>query len=225
MNETDILIEYSRRYQFAKYCQYFAAPIFLLSIAILGTSKGAFGTPGEKIFVLAGGALLIASLALAVLSVDRYRCPYCNKSLGVTRNIKFCPYCGVNVQPVDEIGLADSSNASVERSGFFRRIATNFLPARGISRPAASRPLTEGNYRPLASDFPEETYPKNIRMFTTSDEVELTKRYIRLITKDESAQTENPPLAVEGARPEFGRRQETKAPEDAPGWRNKKKTK
>jgi hypothetical protein len=36
-------------------------------------------------------------------------------------------------------------------------------------------------------DFPEETYPKDIRMFTTLDETELTKRFIRLIRKDEKA--------------------------------------
>jgi len=43
-----------------------------------------------------------------------------------------------------------------------------------------------------AEEFSEETYPKDIRLFTKPDETELTKRFIHLIQKDEDAQSGDP---------------------------------
>ena len=225
MNETDVIDEYSRRHQFAKISQFLAVILLLVSLSCLWLSGGAFGTFGEKIFLIAGGLLLVASIALAVLSVDRYRCPYCFKSLGVVRSIKYCPYCGINLQSAGESDLDYSSKAPGERRGFFGGIAAKFIPAGGISRRAASGILPQGNFRPTASDFPEETYPKNIRLFTTSDEMELTKRYIRLISKDETPQKEETPAGVSESLPGIGREQGGKASEEAPHWRSKDKKK
>ncbi len=225
MNETDVIDEYSRRHQFAIISQFLAVILFLVSLSCFWLSGGAFGTFGEKIFLIVGGLLLIASIALAVMSVGRYRCPYCFKSLGVVRSIKYCPYCGINLQSAGESDLDYSSKAPGERRGFFGGIGAKIIPTEGISRRAASGILPPGNFRPTASDFPEETYPKNIRLFTTSDEMELTKRYIRLISKDETPQKAETPAGVSEAHPGIVREVGSKATEEAPHWRSKEKKK
>jgi hypothetical protein len=224
MNETDVILEYARRYQFSKYCQYIAVPFFAVSLSGLWISRGAFFSPGEKAFFLAAALLLIASLALAVLSIYRYRCPNCNKILGVARKIKFCPDCGVNLQPAPS-GVGNSSRTPGERRGILGRVGMNFIPSGGISRTAASGISSQGNVRPAASDFPEETYPKNIRMFTTSDERELTRRYFHLIAKDDAVQMEEIPAGVPDDSSEIGWRLGNIAPENAPRWRSKEKKK
>jgi hypothetical protein len=225
MNETDVIIEYARRFEFARIYQYIAAPLLLVSVSGLWISRGAFTSTGEKLFLIISGLLFIASMALALMSIDKYRCPYCSKNLGVVRKIKFCPYCGVNLQPMTGSDLAYSSKAPDGRRGLFGGIGANFVSAGGISRSAASRSFPQGTYRPLASDFPEETYPKDIRLFTTSDEMELTKRYIRLITKDENAPAEGTPAAVSDAASAVGRGAGSDTSEVAPRWRNKEKRK
>ena len=225
MNQIDLMDDYSRRYQFAKICQWLAVPLLLVSLSCLWVSGGRFSTFGERIFLIAGGVLLIAFLALAVLSLDRYRCPNCFKSLGVVRAIQYCPYCGVNLQPKDASGAQYSIEAPDERRGLFGGISAKNLPTVGISRPAASGMVPQGNFRPAASDFTEETYPKNIRMFTTSDEMELTKRYIRLISKDETPSADETPAGIPDGGAEVDRARADKASEDAPGWRNKEKRK
>ena len=187
MNSTDVLDDYSRRYQFARITQFLAVFLLLVSLACLWLSGGAFNTKGEKIFLIAGILLLIAFLALAVLSVNRYRCPNCSRSLGIVRKIQYCPNCGTNLQSASELGMEYSLNTPGERRGSLGTIGSKLPPSREISRGAESGIFSRGNFRPLASDFPEETYPKNIRLFTTSDEMELTKRYIRLISKDENS--------------------------------------
>jgi hypothetical protein len=62
-------------------------------------------------------------------------------------------------------------------------------------------------------------------MFTTSDEMELTKRYIRLITKDENPPADGNPAAVaensSGIDPAAG----SDGSGSAPRWRNKEKKK
>jgi hypothetical protein len=225
MNETDVIIEYSRRYEFAKICLTIATPILLISASGLVISRGAFATTGEKLFLVIDGVIFIASLALALLSFYRYRCPYCAKNLGVVRKIKFCPDCGVSLQAGSESAVAFSSTRTEGRRGLSGGIGTNSIPAGGISRFAGSRNLSQGTFRPLASDFPEETYPKDIRMFTTSDEMELTKRYIRLITKDENPPADGNPAAVaensSGIDPAAG----SDGSGSAPRWRNKEKKK
>jgi hypothetical protein len=196
MNETEIMEEYSARYKYAKYCQYLAIPMLLISITFLWISGGAFGTAGEKLFLITGGILLISSISLALFSVDKYRCPNCFHSLGVVRKIKFCPYCGVKLQSMEESDWMYSSHEPGERRGIFDWIGNIRFSGRGISRTAIPSVLQQGGIRPRASDFPEETYPKNIRLFTTSDEMELTKRYIRLISKDDSVPLEGTPAVV-----------------------------
>jgi hypothetical protein len=222
MNQTDVIDEYSRRYQFAQICQLLAIPLLLVSISCFWLSGGAFATLGEKILVILGGAFLIAFLAAVIVSVDRYRCPDCFRSLGIVRTIRYCPYCGVNLQSAGDSDLA--YQAPGERRGFFGGISEKVFPSAAISPSASARPLPQGNFRPLATDFPDETYPKNIRMFTTSDEMELTKRYIRLISKDETPIPEGAPDAFSESLPVNGRAPQSKPSEDAPRWRNKKKT-
>jgi len=225
MNQPDVMDDYSRRYQFAKICQYLAVPLLLASLSCLWLSGGAFHTFGEKILLIAGGGLLIAFLALVVLSVDRYRCPNCFKSLGVVRTIKYCPYCGIKLQTADESDQGYSLKAPDEGRGFFGGIGANILPSGGFSRRAATGILPQGNIRPTASDFPEETYPKNIRMFTTSDEMELTKRYIRLIAKDETPPADGSAAAVFDGSSGSERNADPDGTESSPRWRNKEKRK
>lgn len=223
MNETNVIDEYYRRHQFARMSQWLALAALLLSVCCLWLTGGAFATVGDKIFWIAGGLLFVAFLALAVLSVDRYRCPYCHKSLGVVRTIAYCPYCGIQLQSGAELQPPLSPKPPAERRALPGGIGAGGATSVGISRRAASGVVPQGTYRPLASDFPEETYPKNIRMFTTSDETELTRRYFRLIAKDENAETEEKPAPVSGIQPEIGWRLGKNSSEDSPRWRNKDK--
>jgi len=220
MDETDVIIEYSRRFQFARFCQYLAAPMLLVSLSCLWISRGAFATSGEKLFLIISGLLFITSLALALLSIIRYRCPYCSKNLGVARKIAFCPYCGVNLQPADYSNGSPPSRETIEKRGVFQWIESKIFSSRGASG-ADSQKMAQGTFHPEASYFPEETYPKNIRLFTTSDEIELTKRYFRLIAKDENPQAEGIPVKISEDPPLMGRREMSGTPGDLPRWRNK----
>jgi hypothetical protein len=225
MNETNVIDEYSRRSQFARISQWLALAALLISLSCFWLTGGAFGTLVDKIFWILGGLLLVAFLALGVLSVDRYRCPYCSKSLGVVRAIAYCPYCGIQLQSGGELQPPLPPKTRTERRELPGGIGAGWTPSVGISRRAASGVVRQGSYRPLASDFPEETYPKNIRMFTTSDETELTRRYFRLIAKDENADAEEMPAPAPGINPEIGWRLGKKSSEDSPRWRNKEKRK
>jgi hypothetical protein len=220
MDETDLIIEYSRRFQFARFCQYLAAPMLLVSLSCLWISRGAFATSGEKLFLILSGLLFIASLALALLSVYRYRCPSCSKNLGVARKIAFCPYCGVNLQPSDSFNWSPPSREPVENRGIFRWIESKVFSRRGSSKVESQR-TAQGAFHPEASYFPEETYPKNIRLFTTSDEIELTRRYFRLIAKDENPQPEGVPENIWEDSPLTGRHEMPGTPGDLPRWRNR----
>jgi hypothetical protein len=225
MNETDVIIEYSRRYELARICQYLAVPLLLISSAGLWFSRGALGGTGGKIFFIVSGVVFIASVGLGLLSIDRYRCPYCAKNLGVARKIKFCPYCGVTLQSVNGTEIAFSSARTEGRRGLIGGAGADFIPAGGGSRAAASRSLSQATFRPLATDFPDETYPKDIRLFTTSDEMELTKRYIRLIAKDETPPPDEPPAPVAVHPIGSAKAARSDASESAPRWRNKEKRK
>jgi hypothetical protein len=225
MNESDVVIEYSRRYEVAKILQNVALPLVLISGIGVAISRGAFSTTSEKLFLIVSGSIFIVSLGLVALSFYRYRCPYCNKNLGVVRKISFCPYCGVTLQSGDGLEADFSSAKNDNRRGLSGEPGANFTPSRSLSRTAASRNLSQGTFRPLASDFPDETYPKDIRMFTTRDEMELTKRYIRLIAKDENPPADGTPAAVADAPSGAEHRADPDNPESSPRWRSKEKRK
>ncbi len=225
MNESDVVIEYSRRYEVAKVFQNVALPLILVSGIGVAISRGAFSTTSEKLFLIVSGSIFIASLILVTLSFYRYRCPYCAKNLGVVRKISFCPYCGVTLQSGDGLEADFSSAQADNRRGLVGEPGANFTPSRSISRTAASRNLSKGTFRPLASDFPEETYPKDIRMFTTRDEMELTKRYIRLIAKDETPPADGSAAAVFDGSSGSERNADPDSTESSPRWRNKEKRK
>jgi hypothetical protein len=100
----------------------------------------------------------------------------------------FCPSCGAALKSGASAGRI--SGAGMEMYGGEGGIGAVEKMARAGARSQRAR---SGNWEPKETpvdlvDYPGEAYPKNIRMFTTSDEMELTKRFIRLIDKDDSAQ-------------------------------------
>jgi len=123
--------------------------------------------------VLAAGIILgVAAFALAVLAFLKLRCPNCSRVLSEVSGAAFCPSCGV---PLKDDGTVIRAPEAAARP---RRAA------------AAERAIARREWEPkslalAADEFPEEAYPKNIRLFTTPDETELTKRYLRLIHRDD----------------------------------------
>ena len=218
----NVIDEYSRRHQFARTSQWLALVALIVSLSCFWLTGGAFATLGEKIFWAAGTVFLIAFLVLAVSSIDRYRCPHCFKSLGVVRFIAYCPYCGIQLQSTGESYSPSSVKVPGERRNPLGGIDATLVPSGGIFRRQTAGMVPQGTYRPLASDFPEETYPKDIRLFTTSDEMELTRRYFRLIAKDEDVPSEGAPEMFPGDSSNGARRLD-KESEAAPRWRNKEK--
>ena len=127
--------------------------------------------------VLAAGVVGgVVAFTLAVISYIKLRCPNCDRTLGEVNNAAYCPYCGV-VLKSDTVGGLVTMGAP-KRAGSGKAMAKRAAPASSASV-WEPRSGTAG-----IDDFPEEAYPKNIRMFTTPNEMELTKRYIQLIDKD-----------------------------------------
>jgi hypothetical protein len=190
MNEFEIVAEYENRLGAARKYRGLAAAFLVLAVADLAVF-GFFQNreAGWSGMVLLAGLILSAlTLAFAVLSVLKLRCPDCSRILGEVYGASYCPGCGAALRP----GGRARAEPPAETA---------------LTAPKASRRRTRGGgwepRRSLAAvdDFPEEAYPKNIRMFTTANEMELTKRYIKLIDQDDRQQDDSLFAGAAGSPP------------------------
>ncbi|MFN2297413.1 MAG: hypothetical protein ACK2UB_01090, partial [Anaerolineales bacterium] len=101
----------------------------------------------------------------------RLRCPNCSRVLIGVRGAAFCPECGATLKAERRMGMAPAPSQGSRRKASAQR---GIVRREGRSRSIVS----------AADQYPEEAYPKNIRLFTTPDETVLTRRYIRLIDRD-----------------------------------------
>jgi hypothetical protein len=178
MNDYEIQTEYQNRLDAAGKYRGLAALFLLPAVAALAGYFFSRAAEWSGLLLLAGVILLALALALGVLSIFKLRCPNCSRILGEVFGASYCPACGAAL-----------------RSGLRPRAAAPAETA--LAAPKASRRRSRGgDWEPRTSlaavgDFPEEAYPKNIRMFTTANEMELTKRYIKLIDRDNREQDDS----------------------------------
>jgi hypothetical protein len=181
MNEIEIMEDFQSRSGNARKYREIAELLLVVSVALFAgyaVERARLGEWGGA--VLAGAGVLAAvTAALAALSYVKLRCPNCSRVLGGLRNPAFCPACGAALR--SEPGF-EPEDGSVP-------VRTAGRTAGPAGRASASRRAAERAWEPRGGvpgvdPYPDEKYPKNIRMFTTSDEMELTKRYIRLIDCD-----------------------------------------
>jgi hypothetical protein len=174
MNDMDIIEQYHARSASAR--NYREVAILLLVVGAIMMALYAINRSRIEfwggVILAAGIILLVVSFALALLSFMRLRCPNCSRVLGGLSDAAFCPGCGI----------------ALKGGGSF--VAASVPEAKARSAPAAGRAIARRKWEPRSlaaggDEYPEEAYPKNIRMFTTTDETELTKRYIHLINRDD----------------------------------------
>jgi hypothetical protein len=183
MNEIEIIEEFEDRSKSAKNYREIGALLLIISVvlfsldAIYRTRIGIW----EGVILAAGIIGLTIAAASAVLSLIKLRCPNCSRIVGEVYNATFCPACGAALRSGDSFGMIPPAARKMPGNGLQPVTA---MPATGLTR--RGRNLTwepkTGSTDPGA--YPDEAYPKNIRLFTTSDEIELTKRFIRLIDQD-----------------------------------------
>ncbi|MBN1440394.1 MAG: hypothetical protein JW929_13380 [Anaerolineales bacterium] len=178
MDDSSLIEEFGSRSRSARNIRLAAAAALLLS----AVGFALYGIPSARdaqwsgVLLAAAGVLAAAAFGLAVFSFTRLRCPNCERALWGAFQAAFCPSCGAALKAGAGSFHAARSTRKLEgrtaivRRGSARTSARVWEPQVGLSG---------------ADDFPMESYPKNIRMFTTSDELELTKRYMRLIDKDD----------------------------------------
>ncbi|MBN2084514.1 MAG: zinc ribbon domain-containing protein [Anaerolineales bacterium] len=178
MNTIEIVEEYQSRSHAARAYREIAVLLLVVSVivwALYGINRAQLGAWGGV--VLAAGIVIgAATFALAALSIIKLRCPNCDRVLGEVHGAAYCPSCGAALK--SEAVIHINAPAAPKRGGSGRAMAKR---AAGTS---VGRVWEPGSRTPGIDDFPEEAYPKNIRMFTTPNEMELTKRYIQLIDKD-----------------------------------------
>jgi len=204
MTETEIVAEYEERLGAAEKYRGLAA-LFLVLAVIALAGYGVYqnrAADWNGVLLLAGLALLLLALAFSLLSFLKLRCPNCSRVLGELFGAAYCPHCGAALRPGNRTGMEIPNRADQPSAS----LATRRRPRGGAWEPKASLATV--------ADFPDEAYPKNIRMFTTSNELELTKRYIKLIDRDNSAEDDLPMTnrasgagrkkAAPAARPENG---------------------
>jgi hypothetical protein len=174
MNDMEIIEQYHARSASAR--NYREAAILLLVVGAIVMALYAINRARIEfwggVILAAGIILLVVSFALAMLSFMRLRCPNCSRVLGGLSDAAFCPGCGIALKGGGSFGTASVPEAKAR------------------SAPAAGRAIARRKWEPRSlaaggDEYPEEAYPKNIRMFTTTDETELTKRYIHLINRDD----------------------------------------
>jgi hypothetical protein len=183
MNEIEIIQEFEDRSRSAKNFREIGALLLIISVvlfsldAIYRTRIGIW----EGVILAAGIIALTIAAAVAVLSLIKLRCPNCSRIVGEVYNATFCPSCGAALKSGDSFGMISPAARRIPGNGL---VPVNAMPATGLTR--MGRQLSwepkSGSTDPGA--YPDEAYPKNIRLFTTSDEIELTKRFIRLIDQD-----------------------------------------
>jgi hypothetical protein len=181
MNQMEIVDEFQNRSKAARAYREAAALLLVIAVvlfalyAIYRTPVGAWGGA----VLAAGVAVGVATIGLAAVSYLKLRCPNCDRILGEVRAAAYCPSCGAALKS-DGIAGVNAAGASKRGSG------GRAMAKRAAAGTSAARVWEPRSGTPGSDDFPEEAYPKNIRMFTTPDEMELTKRYIRLIDRDNS---------------------------------------
>jgi hypothetical protein len=183
MNPMEIVEEFQNRSKAARLYREIAALLLVVAVilfSLYGIYRASIGTWSGA--VLAAGIVLgVTTFALAFISYTRLRCPNCDRILGQVNDAAFCPSCGAALKS-DGIVKMVAADSPKRRDGG-RSMAKRAAAAGSVGRVWTPRGGTPGR-----DDFPEEAYPKNIRMFTTPDEMELTKRYIQLIDRDNSGQ-------------------------------------
>ncbi len=196
MNELEIMEEYGNRSRSARTYREIAALLLVISIILLalyGINQARMGIWGG-VLLAAGIVLMVACFALALLSFINLRCPNCGRVLGEVHDVAFCPSCGVALKSGAAFGM--ESLPEEETGG---RGAGKLARRQEAARRAVGRAWEPRSGQPGINTYPGEAYPKNIRMFTTKDEMELTKRYIHLIDKDNSEKS----AAAAGGSPVF----------------------
>jgi hypothetical protein len=219
MNELEIIEQFRASLRSAKTYRETAFVLLIvgaIALALYGVYRARIELWGG-ILLAAGIVLLVVSFALAMLSFLKLRCPNCSRILGEVSGTAFCPACGV---PLKRDGSAGMETAAGKKA----RWGTAGKQA-GARRTALSRWEPRAGQLELV-EYPEEAYPKNIRMFTTRDETELTKRYLHLIHRDDSQPGTSggflSPEAARGiapkARPSAAKPKAEK-PAQPPNWR------
>jgi hypothetical protein len=220
MDLMDIIAEYNARSRSAR--NYREVALLLLVVAAIVLALHAINRARIEfwggIILAAGIILLVVSFALAMLSFLKLRCPNCSRVLGEVHDAAFCPACGVPLKDDGSIGMVPAAGAKPRKTA---------AAEQALARRANLSKWEPRNNQIELAEYPEEGYPKNIRMFTTKDETELTKRYIHLINKDDrNRETQAEDLfahqsgrvKVDDSRKPIVKR-ETEKPEGRPNWR------
>ncbi|MGB7537882.1 MAG: zinc ribbon domain-containing protein [Anaerolineales bacterium] len=181
MNAIDIIEEFQNRSKTARGYREAAALLLVIAIVLFtlyAIYRAPIGAWGGAVLA-AGVAVGVATIGLTAVSYLKLRCPNCGRVLGEVHDAAYCPSCGAALKS-DGITGMDAAGPP-KRKGSGRAMARRAAAGTSIGRAWEPRSGTPG-----IDDFPEEAYPKNIRMFTTPNEMELTKRYIHLIDRDNS---------------------------------------
>jgi hypothetical protein len=215
MIDRNIIGEYRARSASARIHREAAFLLMVVAAVVLGL-YGLNRTRMEMwagLVLAAGIVLLVLSFALAMLSLLKLRCPVCSRILGTLHDAAYCPGCGAALM---DDGWPEGAPAPKARP----RARTEDI------RALARRDWQPRSMIPAGDEYPEEAYPKDIRLFTTSDETELTRRYIRLIDKDERRRSAEDDPFAKGAAETKSRKtrrpateSRTAKKEDRPDWR------
>jgi hypothetical protein len=212
MRDMRILEEFQERSGAARLYRGIAVLLLVIALvffALYGIDRAQFGVWSGA--VLAGGIVLTAAaLVLAALSLLRLRCPNCGRVIGEVFDPAFCPTCGAALKAGVDFEMEAPHPPEVPA----RRVRAL------VRRPEYARRPGLKTWEPRTglagiNDYPEEAYPKNIRMFTTTNELELTKRYIQLIDRDNKRGLEPTPQTI-GAENEYGARTSKNKPARRP---------
>ncbi len=89
--------EFRKLFQVRRRKQILAALLFLLTLFVLAVVGKGNAVWGEAILRLGFFLPVTAMLATGILSFSLYnwRCPACEKSLGISVNPGFCRHCGI----------------------------------------------------------------------------------------------------------------------------------
>jgi hypothetical protein len=171
MDNKEIVEVYRIRSRRAAICRYAVCVLLPASSFLLALSDPFTRAPRaswQSVLLIAAVLLAASCPVLFFLSVAFDRCPGCSRMLLMTGKALFCPACGARL--------------AFERGAF---------PGHSEKREKASpdRPLWMDRAVDQLADereYPGEKYPKGIRLFTTGDELQLTRRYARLIDQDDA---------------------------------------
>ena len=187
MDAIEIIEAYEVRSKTARMYREIAALILVISIILLALD-GIYRTKigiWEGILLAAGIILLVLAFASAMLSLIKLQCPNCSRIIGEVFDPAYCPSCGAALKPGSPIGMVSPAGQGMQTRGLARGVPGKAAGEKAMARRAALGKWTPKAELTVPEDYPDEGYPKNIRLFTTSDEMELTKRFIKLIDRDD----------------------------------------